>query len=422
MVRGERSANLRLGVMVWPRSELLGDLLAEESAEALVVMAGSSRDPDLQPFVGGARLGDACVVAHGGGAWLAYFTSMEREEAARAGAGGVELVHPADFGMETLRREGKSSEEIFAAAVKAACDWAGVAPGRVALAGRPAAGLAVAMARMLEEAGWKPVSGRGLMLALRRTKTESEVEGIASASRATVEAFESVARMLARSSLREDGELWLEEERLTVAWVKALAARVFAGHGLEQPESSIVAPGEEGATGHSTGTPERVLRAGESIVVDLFPRGLLFADCTRTFCVGEAPAALAKAHALVLEALDVSLDAVRPGVRGWTLHERVCRLFENKGFAVPDKNPGTQTGYFHLLGHGVGYALHELPSFRKTGPGTDQLRAGDVVTIEPGLYDPDAGWGVRLEDLVVVTEDGMTNLTPLPYALDPRHW
>ena len=209
---------------------------------------------------------------------------------------------------------------------------------------------------------------------------------------------------------------------MTVARVKALAARVFAGHGLEQPESSIVAPGEEGATGHSTGTPERVLRAGESIVVDLFPRGLLFADCTRTFCVGEAPAALAKAHALVLEALDVSLDAVRPGVRGWTLHERVCRLFENKGFAVPDKNPGTQTGYFHLLGHGVGYELHELPSFRRTGPGTDELRAGDVVTIEPGLYDPEAGWGVRLEDLVVVTTDGMTNLTPLPYALDPRHW
>ena len=362
------------------------------------------------------------MVAHGGGAWLAYFTSMEREEAARAEVGGVELVHPADFGMETLRREGKTHEEILAAALKAAFDRAGVVPGRVTVAGRPAAGLAVAMAGRLEEEGWKPVSGRGLMLALRRTKTTGEVEEIARAARATVDAFESVARMLAGSSVREGGELWLEEERLTVARVKARSAQVFAGHGLEQPESSIVAPAEEGATGHSTGTPERVLRAGESIVVDLFPRGRLFADCTRTFCVGEAPAALAEAHALVLEALEVSLDAVRPGVRGWTLHEQVCRLFENQGFAVPDKNPGTQKGYFHLLGHGVGYELHELPSFRRTGPGTDELRAGDVVTIEPGLYDPEAGWGVRLEDLVVVTEDGTTNLTPLPCDLDPRSW
>lgn len=408
--------------MTWPRSNLLGALLAEENAEALVVLAGSSRDPDLAPFVGGARLGEACVVAQGGGVWLVYFTSMEREEAARAEAGGAELIHPADFGMETLRREGKSSEEILAAAVNSAFERAGIKAGRVVVAGRPPAGSALALARTLEEGGRQPVSGRGLMLALRRTKTKGEVEGVASAARATVEAFESVAGMLAGSSVREGGELWLEEERLTVARVKARAAQVFSGHGLEQPESSIVAPGEEGATGHSTGTLERALRTGESIVVDLFPRGRLFADCTRTFCVGEVPAALAKAHALVLDALKVSLDAVRPGVRGWTLHERVCRLFENEGFAVPDKNPGTQTGYFHLLGHGVGYELHELPSFRKTGPGTDELRAGDVVTIEPGLYDPEAGWGVRLEDLVVVTEDGMTNLTPLPCSLDPRSW
>ena len=408
--------------MTWPRSELLGTLLAEEKAEALIVLAGSSRDPDLLPFVGGARLGDACVVAHGGGAFLAYFTSMEREEAARAEAEGIELVHPADFDMESLRKEGKNHDEILAAAVKAAFDRAGVVPGRVAVAGRPVAGAALGMAGMLEAGGWKPVSGRALMLALRRTKTPGEIEGIVVAGRATVEAFESVARMLAGCSIRTGEELWFAEERLTVARVKALVAQLFAGHGLEQPESSIVAPAEEGATGHSTGTPERVLRAGESVVVDLFPKGLLFADCTRTFCVGEPPGDLVRAHGLVLDALETSLEAVRPGVRGWTLHERVCRRFESEGFAVPDRSPGTQTGYFHLLGHGVGCELHELPSFRESGPGTEELRAGDVVTIEPGLYDPEAGWGVRLEDLVVVTEDGMTNLTPLPYALDPAVW
>ncbi len=409
--------------MTWPRSELLGALLAQEKAEVLVVVAGSGRDPDLLPFVGTARLGDACVVAHGSGAFLAYFTAMEREEAAAAAeAGGVELIHPADFGMETLRREGRNAEEILVAALAAALDRAGAGPGRVALAGRPPAGSALAVATALRGENRTPFSGRSLMQALRRTKTESEIEGVAAAARATVEAFESAAQMLACSSVRERGELWLGEERVTVARVKALAARVFAGRGLEQPESSIVAPAEEGATGHSTGSPERVLRAGESVVVDLFPRGLLFADCTRTFCVGRPPEDLARAHGLVLEALESSLEAVRPGVRGWTLHERVCRLFENEGFKTPDRNPGARTGYFHLLGHGVGYELHELPSFRETGPGTEELQAGDVVTIEPGLYDPEAGWGVRIEDLVVVTEDGMTNLTPLPCALDPRAW
>ncbi len=408
--------------MAWPRNELLAELLAGQDAEALLVLAGSSRDPDLLPFVEGARLGDACVLADGSGTRLVYFTSMEREEAALAEAGGVELIHPADFGIESLRREGKNSEQILLAALGFTFDRAGIGPGRIALAGRPPAGSAVAVVRALREANREPVSGRSLMQTLRRCKTRSEIEGIAVAARATVEAFESVARMLAGCSVRAGEELWLAEERLSVARVKARAARVFASQGLEQPESSIVAPAEEGATGHSTGTPERVLRAGESVVVDLFPRGVLFADCTRTFCVGRTPEDLVRAHGLVLDALKTSLQAVRPGVRGWTLHERVCRLFENEGFAVPDKNPGSQTGYFHLLGHGVGYELHELPSFRETGPGTEELRAGDVVTIEPGLYDPEAGWGVRLEDLVVVTEGGMTNLTPLPYDLDPRAW
>ena len=405
-----------------PRSELLAALLAEAKAEALLVVAGSSRDPDLLAFVGNARLGAACVLADAGGVRLAYFTAMEREEAALAEAGGVELVHPSDFDMDSLRRDGKGYDEILAAAVGEAFDRAGIGAGRVALAGRPPAGSAVALAEALRSADREPFSGRGLMLALRRGKTAGEVEGIAAAAAATVEAFESVARMLAGCSVRERAELWLAEERLTVARVKARAAAVFAGHGLEQPESSIVAPAEEGATGHSTGTPERVLRAGESLVVDLFPRGLLFADCTRTLCVGEPPEALVQAHALVLQGLEASVAALRPGVRGWTLHERVCRLFEGAGFLVPDSNPGNKSGYFHLLGHGVGYELHELPSFRKSGPGTGELAAGDVVTIEPGLYDPDAGWGVRLEDLLVVTHDGSRNLTPLPYALDPRAW
>ena len=112
--------------MTWPRGELLAELLAKEEAEAVLVLAGSSRDPDLLPFVGGARLGDACVLADGSGARLVYFTSMEREEAALAEAGGVELIHPADFDMETLRREGKNSEQILVAALDSAFDRAGI--------------------------------------------------------------------------------------------------------------------------------------------------------------------------------------------------------------------------------------------------------------------------------------------------------
>ena len=85
-------------------------------------------------------------------------------------------------------------------------------------------------------------------------------------------------------------------------------------------------------------------------------------------------------------------------------------------------HPGTTRGYVHGLGHGVGFELHEYPSFRRHAGPEGVLAAGDVITLEPGLYEPEQGFGVRLEDLVALVADGSENLTPLPYELDPRAW
>ncbi len=111
-----------------------------------------------------------------------------------------------------------------------------------------------------------------------------------------------------------------------------------------------------------------------------------------------------------------------PGARGWDLQEAVCLTFEEAGYATPLRQPGTTTGYVHNLGHGIGYELHELPIFRKVAGAEGVLAEGDVFTLEPGLYDPAAGYGVRLEDLCYLGADGLEVLTPLPYDLDPRRW
>ncbi len=92
------------------------------------------------------------------------------------------------------------------------------------------------------------------------------------------------------------------------------------------------------------------------------------------------------------------------------------------GYATPLTRPDATTGYVHGLGHGVGFELHEYPSFRETSGPEGVLESGDLFTLEPGLYDPEAGWGVRLEDLCCLTDGGLVNLTPLPYELDPRAW
>jgi Xaa-Pro aminopeptidase len=124
----------------------------------------------------------------------------------------------------------------------------------------------------------------------------------------------------------------------------------------------------------------------------------------------------------VLAALALAREMAAPMARGWDLQAAVCRQFESAGYATPLNHPGTQTGYVHNLGHGVGYELHELPVFRHVAGAEGVLAPGDVFTLEPGLYDPAGGYGVRLEDLFHLGAGGAEILTPLPYDLDPRAW
>jgi Xaa-Pro aminopeptidase len=218
-------------------------------------------------------------------------------------------------------------------------------------------------------------------------------------------------------------ELRFRGEPLTVGVIRREVAVTFAAAGFEEPEGNLIAPGREGAVPHNTGNPRSVLHLGESLIVDLFPRRRLFADCTRTFCVGSPNEALAGAHQAVLAALAIARQRARPGARGFDLQQEVCKHFESLGYATLLSDPKTTTGYLHGLGHGVGFEIHELPHFRAAASGEDgTLKRGDVVTLEPGLYDPDAGWAVRLEDLCHLGARGIENLTPLPYDLDPRAW
>ena len=139
---------------------------------------------------------------------------------------------------------------------------------------------------------------------------------------------------------------------------------------------------------------------------------------TRTFVIGEAPDELRRYHELTRESLSRSLAAVRPGIPGRELHRLSCEPYEAAGFPTQlSKAPGQvlEEGYFHSLGHGVGLDVHEAPLL---GRAPDVLVAGDVITLEPGCYRPGFG-GCRLEDLVLVTDDGAELLTDFPYDLEP---
>ena len=123
-------------------------------------------------------------------------------------------------------------------------------------------------------------------------------------------------------------------------------------------------------------------------------------DCTRTFAVGDVPERLAELHALCLEAQLAGLAAVAPGVHGRDADAASRTLIEAQGLGA---------AYGHGMGHGVGLQIHEAPTLRPES--TDVLEAGNVVSVEPGIYLPDEGAGVRIEDLVLVTDDGCERLT-----------
>jgi Xaa-Pro aminopeptidase len=152
--------------------------------------------------------------------------------------------------------------------------------------------------------------------------------------------------------------------------------------------------------------------AVETVVIDLWPRDEesgCWADMTRTLVVGEVTGGVRVLESVVREALERSREAVRPGITGRELHALACEVFELAGFPTQRTNPGIdpEEGFQFSLGHGVGLAVHEDPALGQAGH--DPLVAGDVIAIEPGLWQREIG-EVRFEDLLLVTEDGCETL------------
>ena len=348
---------------------------------------------------------------------LAYTTDMERGEAA---ATGLELLDPARLAGSDPDLPGSESGEQTFRRWRAALRECQVLSGRVALAGTYAAGRLLEAAGHLGNAGYELFGFGAGMRRARKRKSASERAEIARVAMGTCAAMRAVARTLSIAE-RVDDRLLFNGCSLTAGHLRRVAREVYVEYGLQEPRGNIISAGRDAALPHSTGDDARELRAAEAIVVDLFPKGDLYADCTRTFCIGQPPTGLVEAHRLVREALSRATEEARSGIHATRLQEHVCDRFEASGWDTPRSKPGTTRGYVHGLGHGVGRELHELPAFRGEGV-ESRLAPGDVFTLEPGIYDPQAGFGVRLEDLFLLGSSGPRCLTTLPYDLDPASW
>jgi Xaa-Pro aminopeptidase len=249
------------------------------------------------------------------------------------------------------------------------------------------------LAKLTEAAGegTELVATTGLVEELRRTKDEAEIAAIAEATRLADEVFEWTAeRGLAGRTERE---------------VARAAEARMREHGAEPAFAAIVAAGPNGALPHAE-PGEREIGAGELVVIDMGAKlDGYCSDGTRTFASGGLGGEEREAYELVLSSQLASLAAIRAGT-GAADADAVSR--------EPIEAAGHGDHYGHGLGHGVGLEVHEAPRLGKTSD--DVLAAGDVVTVEPGVYVP-GRFGIRIEDLVVVEEAGVRNLSSTPKDL-----
>jgi Xaa-Pro aminopeptidase len=375
----------------------------------ILIHGDTVRHPELRHEVP-LTLGDPFLYMEKAGRKHLMITDFEWPRIKDAGV-DAELISPFSLGLDELMRTGKKYWEVSLEIALRAVQRVGITSATVPNA------FPLGLADHLRANGVELKVDRDVFNERRRAKNETEIDGIRRAQRAA-EAGMDAARDLLRSAQRANGMLTVAGEPLTSERIKDAIAKAFMAHGCVADEF-IVSHGAQSAIGHEMGSG--AITSGEPIVIDLWPRDAetaCYADMTRTFCVGEIPDELREYHRLVKESLDNSLAAVRAGESGKRLFEISCEPFHRAGYkTLLNKQDGevVQDGYFHSLGHGVGLEVHEQPSLSRF---EEPLVAGDVVTLEPGLYRHGFG-GCRLEDLVLVTDRGGENLTTYPYDLEP---
>ena len=371
----------------------------EEAGTDAYLMTGGIHNADIYYATRFLASDDFIYLQTGTGKEVLFISEMERGRAEIESRVSI-IKTTQDFGYREKIKEKKDVSIAYAACVSELLLEEKVKKVAVSY------DFPVFYSNYLTEAGFTVVPIKSPFRKMRSLKRPEEIEAIKYAQIAGEKAMEAAIALIAGAEER-DGSLYFEGNVLTGAKVNSVIDHTLLDFGCEA-EETIVSCGEDTANPH--GTTDGPLRANAPIILDIFPRSKkkrYFADMTRTVLRGEASEKLKAMYEIVLEAQQKALEMVKPGVSAAEIHSAVCDLFEARGYHT--YRSGATAGFTHSTGHGVGLDIHELPSVGENGM---LLEAGNVITIEPGLYYPGIG-GIRLEDMVLVTETGCENLTGL---------
>ncbi len=397
----------------------ISKLMAEQELDLLWISGASHECPEVYYLTGGVPLTAAWLLVRPGKRPLLVHGQMEREAAAASGCTTIDF---SALGREQIARGENDPLAVSLAMFVRLAEREGFS-GRMAMHGLADPGEAYHLLKAIKQRLPQLRVVRDMppvMETSRATKDSAELKAmrsVASDSQACIQRVFDTIRACHDSAgvvVNSGGE------PLTVGRVKALLRSSMAERNLLETHETILGQGREAGIPHASGADGEPLRTGVATVFDVFPcrsGGGYFFDITRSFTIGRTDPGFEKLYSQVYDVQQRAIERAAAGVHASELQRLACETFESSGHPTVLGNPGTTSGYVHSLGHGIGLEVHEAPFLRlqDTPDERNRLNPGSVFTVEPGLYYPERGQGVRIEDVVYITESGSAEVLA-PFA------
>jgi Xaa-Pro aminopeptidase len=403
-------------------------LMQEHDLDAILITGPAQHNPPMGYFTGTIHMTGGDLIKKRSADPILFYNSMERDEAAKS---GFKTKNLADYRFDELLKvaNGNFLEATILRYQKMMADY-DLTSGKIGIYGKLDVGSAYAIFSGLNEKlpNLEIIGQLGdslgqlsdsLLMQAMATKDNDEVERIRAMGEITTSVVGKVADFLSSQRNKNGVLVKSNGEPVQLGEIKTKINLWLAESGVENPEGTIFAIGHDAGVPHSSGNAEDLLNLGQTIIFDIFPAeagGGYFYDFTRTWCLGYAPDEVMSLYEDVLSVYQQIMSEIEVNAYCYQYQVRTCELFEEQGHPTIKSKPQTQEGYVHSLGHGIGLHIHEYPRF-SLNMKEDRLEPGSVVTIEPGLYYPERGMGVRLEDTVWVRPDGEMEILA-DYPLD----
>lgn len=392
-------------------------LMAARGLDALAVLGGEGDNPHRHYLTNGVKA-SAIVIKKRGEPPTLIVNNMEVEEAQKS---GLPVLTHNDFKLFELWEQYKDDRAtMFVKTWERFLAHFGIVRGRVGVYGFGNIGAAWEQLKLLSAAfpdiEFKGERDTSLFDEAVSTKDAAEIALMREVGERTCAVMQAVWDFIAGHRAANGTVVKADGSALTVGDVKRFLRVRLLEFGLSDPnDETIFAIGRDAGFPHSRGQDGDALKLGQAIVFDLFPRDLrsgYYHDMTRTWSIGYAVPEVEKAYGEVRLAYDKVMESLKVGEKTQKYQLLACDVLEECGHPTVRSQPGTTTGYMHSLGHGLGLEIHERPSFTHLRD-DDVVQVGSVFSVEPGVYYPERGFGVRIEDTVYMDESGQArSLTP----------